>query len=51
MPMGRALTRTVGNPVPHSSKAKIKGKMMLEMAVSILYPQDQSALGVKVSVI
>ena len=26
MPMERASSRTVGNPVPHSSRAKIKGK-------------------------
>ena len=50
MQMGKA-SRTVGNLVPHSSKAKIKGKRMLEMEVSTLYPQDQSALDVKVSVI
>ena len=33
---------------PHSSKPKIKGKRMLGMEVSILFLQDQSALGVKV---
>ena len=51
MQMGRALTRTVGNLTPHSSRAKIKGRRMLGMAVSILFLQDQSALGVKASVI
>ena len=54
MPMGRALIRTIGNLVPHSSKAKIKGKTMLGMVgmvVSTLFPQDLSVLGVKVSVI
>ena len=42
------LTRAVGNPVPHSLKAKIKGKMILGMAVSTLFPQDQSALVSKI---
>ena len=51
MPMGRASTRTVGNPVLHSSRAKIKGRRMLRMAVSTLFPQDRNALGVKASVI
>ena len=49
--MGKASTRTIGNPVPHNSRAKIKGKRMLGMVVSTLFSQDQSALGVKVSVI
>ena len=47
MPMGRASTRTVSNLVPFSSKAKTKGRRMLEMAVSILFLQDQSVSGVK----
>ena len=47
MPMGRALTRTVGNLSPHSSRAKTKGRRMLGMAVSTLFPQDQSASSVK----
>ena len=51
MPMGKALTRTESNPALHSSRVKIKGKRMVEMAVSTLFLQDQSALGVKVSVI
>ena len=51
MPTRKDLTRTKINLVPHSPRAKIKGKKMLGMAVSTLYPQDQSALGVKVSVI
>ena len=46
MQMGRASTKIVGNLVPHSSRAKIKGKRMLGID-----PQDQSALGVKASVI
>ena len=48
--MGKASTRTVGNPILHSSKAKTKGRRMLGMAVSTLFLQDQNALGVKVSV-
>ena len=47
---GRALTRTIGNLVLLNSKAKTKGKRMLGMAVSTLFPQDPSALGVKASV-
>ena len=50
MPMGKASTRIVSNLVPLNSKAKTKGRRMLGMAVSILFPQDQSALGVKASV-
>ena len=42
MPMGRAPTRTVGNPVPHSSRAKTKGRRMLGMAIHTLFLQDQS---------
>ena len=42
-----ALTRTIGNLVLLSSRAKTKGRRMLGMAVSTLFPQDQSALGVK----
>ena len=50
MPMGRVSTRTVGNPVLLNSRAKTKGRRMLRMAVSTLFPQDLSALGVKVLV-
>ena len=49
MPMGRALIRTLGNLAPHSSRAKIKGRRMLGIEVSTLFPLDQSALGVKAS--
>ena len=51
MPMGRVSTRTVNNLVLLNLKVKIKGKRILGMAVSTLFPQDQSAFGVKVSVI
>ena len=44
---GKALTRIVGNPVLLSSKANKKGRVMLGVAVSTLFPQDQSASGVK----
>ena len=47
MPMGRASTRTVGNLVPLSSRAKTKGRRMQGMAVSTLFSHDLSALGVK----
>ena len=50
MPIGRASTRTAGNPVLLSSRVKTKERGMLEMVVSTLFPQDLSALGVKVSV-
>ena len=36
MPMGRALTKTVGNPILLSSRAKTKGRRMLGIVVSIL---------------
>ena len=48
MPMLKDLTRTESNPVLHISKAKIKGRRMLRMAVSTMFPLDQSALDVKV---
>ena len=51
MPMGKASTKTVGNLSLHNSRAKIKGRRILKMAVSILFLQDQSALDVKASVI
>ena len=50
MPMERALTRTVGNLVLLSSRVKTKERRMLGMAVSTLFLQDLSALGVKVLV-
>ena len=51
MPMGRASTRTVGNPVLLSSRAKTNERKMLGMAVSTLFLEDQSALGGKALVI
>ena len=48
--MGRTSTRTVGNPVLLSSRAKTKGRRMLRMAVSTLFLQDLSALGVETSI-
>ena len=50
MPMERALTRTVGNPVLFSLRAKTKERRMLRMVVSTLFPQDLSALGVMASI-
>ena len=50
MPMERASTRTIGNLVLLSSRVKTKGRRMIGMAVSTLFPQGLSALGVKVSV-
>ena len=48
--MERASTRTVGNLVLLSSRVKTKERRMLGMAVSTLFLQDLSALGVKVLV-
>ena len=45
--MERVSTRTIGNPVLLNLKAKTKGRRMLRKVVSILFPQDLSALGVK----
>ena len=42
--MEGASTRTAGSSVLLRSKAKTKGRRMLRRAVSILFPQDQSAL-------
>ena len=50
MPMERVSTRTVGNLVLLSSKVRTKRRRMLEMAVSTLFPQEPSALGVMDSV-
>ena len=48
--MERASTRTVGNLILLSSRVQTKGRRMLGMAVSTLFLQDLSALGVKASV-
>ena len=45
--MERASTRTAGNLVLLSLKAKTKGRRMLRKVVNALFPQDLSALGVK----
>ena len=37
----------VSNPILHSSRAKIKGRKMLGMSVSTLFPPDQNASDVK----
>ena len=47
MPMSRALIRTIGNLVLLSLRVKTKGRRMLGMVVSTLFPQDLNALGVK----
>ena len=48
--MEKSSTRTAGNSVLFSLKAKTKGKRMLRKVVSTLFPQDLSVLGVKASV-
>ena len=45
--MERVSTKTAGNPILLSLKAKTKGRRMLRKVVSTLFPQDLSALGVK----
>ena len=47
MPMLKDLTKTASSPARLSSRTRTKGRRMLEMAVSTLFPQDQNALGVK----
>ena len=49
MPMLKDLAKTASNPVRFSSKAKTKGRRMLGMAVSTLFPLGQSDFGVKAS--
>ena len=46
----KASTWIIGNLVLLSSRVKTKGRRMLGMAVSTLFPQDLSALGGKASV-
>ena len=46
--MQKDLIKIEKNPVRLSLKAKTKERRMLRMAVSTLFPQDQSALDVKV---
>ena len=41
------LTRTESNLVLRNSNVMTKGRRMLGMAVSTLFPQDQKVLGVK----
>ena len=48
MPMQKDSTRTVGNPVRLSLRAKIEERRMLRMSVSTLFPPDQSVSDVKV---
>ena len=50
MPMVKDLTKTASSPARLNSRAKTKGRRMLGITVSTLFPQDQSALGVKASV-
>ena len=47
---GKGFDKAVGNLVLLSSRVKTKGRRMLGMAVSTLFLQDLSALGVKASV-
>ena len=48
MPMQKDSTRIESNLVLHNSRVKIKGRRMLGMVVSTMFPSDQSASGVKV---
>ena len=46
----KASTRIVDSQVLLNLRAKTKGRRMLGMAISTLFPHDQSGLDVKVSV-
>ena len=46
--MQKDSTRTVSNPVRLNSRAKIEERRMLRMAVSTLFPSDQSVFDVMV---
>jgi len=48
MSMQKDSTRTKSNLVLYNSRAKVKGRRMLRMTVSTLFPPDQSASNVKV---
>ena len=48
MPMQMDSTRTERNLVLHNSRAKMKGRRMVGMAVSTLFTANQSASDVKV---
>ena len=48
MSMLKDLTKAVSNLVLYSSKAKLKRRKMIGMAVNTLFPPDQSASDVKV---
>ena len=50
MPTRKDLTRTDSNLVLRNSRVKAKRIRMLGMAVNTLFPQDQNALGVSISV-
>ena len=47
MPMRKDSIKTESNPVLHNSRAKIKGRMMLGIVVSSLFPSDQNVSDVK----
>ena len=49
--MVKDLTKTISNLALFSSRTKTKERRMLGIVVSTLFPQDQSALGVKASII
>ena len=46
----KGFDKTESNLVLCSSRAKTKGRRMLGMAINTLFPQDQSALGVRTSI-
>ena len=50
MPLLKDLIKTASSLLRLSSRTKKKERRMLGMVVSTLFPQDQSALGVKASV-
>ena len=50
MPLLKDLIKTASSLLRLSSRTKSKERRILGMAVSTLFPEDQSALGVKVLV-
>ena len=50
MLMLKDLIKTANSPVRLSSRTKTKKRIMLEMAVSTLFPKNQNAFNVKASI-
>ena len=46
----KGFDKTVSSPIRLNSRTKTKERRMLGMGVNTLFPQDQSALGIKASI-